>query len=144
ANLAATAAVILALIGIYLLFILPTQWVYLARVRHPAGIGKRIVQVSDIHVEKLNITHDRLCRMIAGEQPDYIFLTGDFTEKHRHLPKVDRLLTKLKTIPAPIYAVLGNHDYRMGDEAAALLELFRAHDIPVLRNESVRLDGFTL
>lgn len=136
--------IIIGLIVIYFLFVFPTQWVYVDRVREPAGIGKRIVQVSDIHVEKLNVPPEKLCRLIAEERPDCIVLTGDFTEKRRHLPKVDRFLSMLKTVPAPIFAVLGNHDYRLEHDLDALLQLFRAHGIPVLRNESVRLDGFTI
>jgi len=135
---------IIGVLILYFLFIFPTQWVRVDRVRAPVGIGRRIVQVSDIHVEKLNVPLQRLRRLIADERPDLIVLTGDFTQKRRHLRKVERFLDMLKTIPVPIYAVLGNHDYRLGPDLGALLALFRDRGIPVLRNEAVRLSGFTL
>jgi predicted MPP superfamily phosphohydrolase len=136
--------VILTLFLLYLLFILPAQWVHIARVRHPIGLGKRIVQVSDLHVEKLRVSPERLREMIARENPDYVFLTGDYTEKLRHVPKVDRYLRKITSIGVPVYAVLGNHDYRLASDVKVLFDLFKRHRIPVLRNESMKLPGFTL
>ena len=128
----------------YVSFVLPTQWVFVSRVRVPLGLGKRIVQVSDLHVEKLRVSPERLRRMIARERPDYIFLTGDYTQRLRHVPKVDAYLGAVLDVGVPVYAVFGNHDYRLKLDVGMLFRLFRERGIPVLRNESVRLDGFTL
>lgn len=141
-----TAALIAigALIFIYFAFIFPTQWVHVARIRVPLGLGKRIVQVSDLHVEKLRVSPERLRRLVEREKPDYLFLTGDYTERLRHVPKVEVYLRELLQLGVPMYAVFGNHDYRLKKDVAVLFELFERLQIPVLRNESVELDGFTL
>lgn len=128
----------------YFAFILPTQWVRVARVRADVGIGRRVVQVSDLHVEKLRVSETRLRRLIERERPDYIFLTGDYTERRRHIPKVDRYLGELQKIGVPLYAVFGNHDYRLGEHVEELLDVFRRRGVPVLRNSSLEVDGFTL
>ncbi|HZG57610.1 metallophosphoesterase [Paenibacillus sp.] len=136
--------VVLSIVIVYLCFILPTQWVRVVRIRAPLGLGKRIVQVSDLHVEKLRVSPERLRRLIERERPDYIFLTGDFTQRLRHVPKVDAYLRAMLAVGVPVYAVFGNHDYRLKERVTALFDLFRARGIPVLRNESLALDGFTL
>jgi len=138
------ALVLSWLLAIYLFLILPTQWVKIERVRYPLGIGKRIVQISDLHVEKLRVSPLRLRRMIERERPDYIFLTGDYTQREWHIPKVDAYLQEILRVGVPVFAVLGNHDYRLRYCVSMLLGVFERRGIPVLRNESVRLDGFTL
>jgi uncharacterized protein len=134
----------LAAAVLYAAFILPTQWVKVERVRHPLGLNKKAVQISDVHVERLRVSPQRLARWILEQRPDYIFLTGDYTQKLRHLGKVDSYLTAISETGVPAYAVLGNHDHRLGGSLSAMLELFRRRGIPVLRNESIPLDGFHL
>lgn len=135
---------IVLVIAVYLLFILPAQWVKIERIRHSIGIGRRIVQISDLHAEKNRVSPERLRSLAEREKPDYIFLTGDYTQRVRHLPLVDRYLEELLQIGVPVYAVLGNHDYRLKEEVDQLIELFQRREIRLLRNEWVRLDGFTL
>lgn len=128
----------------YLLLIFPTQWVKIERVRHSIGIGRRIVQISDLHVERLRVSPERLRVLVERERPEYIFLTGDYTQRLRYIPLVDTYISELVKIGVPIYAVLGNHDYRLKDNVDVLLDVFRRWAIPVLHNESLKLDGFTL
>ena len=136
--------VLLLLFATYLLFVVPTQWVKIERVRHPLGLNKRIFQISDLHVERLRVSPQRLRRIIEQERPDYIFLTGDYTQRVWHVPKVDAYLQEIASVGVPVFAVLGNHDYRLQYFVSILLQAFRRRGIPVLHNESVRLDGFTL
>jgi len=142
------AAAIWGFIGLailsYFAFIFPTQWVYVSRVVFPLGLGVRVVQLSDVHVEKLRVSPERLRRLVERERPDYIFLTGDYTQRLRHVPEVDVYLQEILKIGVPVYAVFGNHDYRLKRDVSALFDVFRERGIPVLRNEAIALTGFTL
>ncbi len=137
---AATAA---SAVAGYALFIWPTQWVKIETVRFPLGIGKRILQISDLHVDMLRVSPRRLEGIISSAAPDYIMLTGDYTFDPRRLPKLARYLEAIAGGGVPAYAVLGNHDYvlpRIGE----LIALFSRHGIRVLRNESAELPEFRL
>lgn len=131
--------------AIYFLFIFPTQWLKVERNKYPCGLGIRALHISDVHVEKLRIRPGRLKRLIETEKPDYIFLTGDFTEKPRYLTKVKRFAQAISSTGIPAFAVLGNHDHRLNP--AALQELIRIleHEgIQVLRNRSIAAEGFQI
>ncbi len=133
-------------IGVWCLFLLaivPTMWLKVERVRCPVGINRKLLQISDLHVEMLRISAARIAQIIAHEKPDYIMLTGDFTRKLRYLPKVEAYLTELKACGVPMYAVLGNHDYKMRSPEP-LISLLERCGVRVMRNESVQLEGFQL
>ncbi|WP_199620348.1 metallophosphoesterase [Paenibacillus alkalitolerans] len=128
----------------YAVFIVPTQWVKIERVSYPIGLNKRVLQISDLHVEKLRISPGRLKRIILEVKPDYIFLTGDYTMRLGYLGKVASYLRVVKDTGIPAYAVLGNHDYRLKGHLSKLLHLFSENGIRVLRNESADLGDFRL
>lgn len=128
---------------IYFFFIFPTQWLKIEHVHHTMGMNKRILQISDLHVDRLRISSERLKESIEALKPDYIFLTGDFTYRARFLPRVNHYLKVITDSGIPVYAVLGNHDYQL-PRLNRLLELFKANGIPVLRNESLSLPEFDL
>jgi predicted MPP superfamily phosphohydrolase len=130
-----TVAVILLIIAYYFFLILPTQWLKIERIHYPCGLGIRVLQISDIHVEKLRISHKRLSRLIQEENPDYIFLTGDYTEKSRYLPKVARYAQAISSAQIPVFAVLGNHDHRLKpDMLNRLIRILEKEGIKVLNN----------
>ncbi len=128
----------------YGFLIVPTQWLKLERIRHPIGLNKKILQISDIHVEKLRISPRRLERTIREEAPDWISLTGDFTRKTWYLPRLEPYLKVISAAGVPVYAVLGNHDYKMKSGMNRLLELLSRYGITLLRNEALRLPDCTL
>lgn len=129
----------------YVLLVLPTQWVRVHRVEHPLGIGRRFVQLSDLHVERLRVGPERLGRLLRRLQPDAVVLTGDYTEYSRHLDKVERYMRTVSDLGVPMYAVLGNHDYRLGREVPKLIDVLERSGAAVLTNRSVSLaDGCRL
>lgn len=129
----------------YFLFIFPTQWLKVERVCYPCGLGIRILQISDLHVEKLRIGPERLKRLIRNEKPDYIFLTGDYTQKPKHLSKVQRYAHAIVSPGIPVFAVLGNHDHRLSPAALdRLIQILEKAGIQVLNNRSVDTDGFQI
>ena len=131
------------LVGLYLLFVLPTQWLKIERVRYPLGLNCKILQISDIHVERLRISPEKLAEVIARESPDYIFLTGDFTKRDAYLRRLERYFAVFRDSSRPIYAVLGNHDYRLSS-LDTLLAIMRRHGVTLLKNESVSTGDFQL
>ena len=75
------------------------------------GSGLRIVQVSDLHLERLTRRERELPAMIAGLNPDLIVLTGDFLSTSynrdpRALADLRALLEQFQA-PAGVYAVWG-------------------------------------
>ncbi|MFC0213222.1 metallophosphoesterase [Paenibacillus chartarius] len=127
----------------YLLLILPTKWLKVERVRLPLGLQVKILQLSDLHIEKLRIRPERIAALIQSEHPDMVVVTGDFTQKSIYLPKLRPYLQVLQESNVPVYAVLGNHDHHMR-KLQPLLQMLQKHGIRVLRNENVRLDRFQL
>lgn len=136
--------IFLATLG-YFLLIFPTQWLKIERIQHHCGIGIRILQISDLHVEKNRISPRRLNRLIREENPDYIFLTGDYTEKPRYLARVERYIEAISSVGIPVYAVFGNHDHRLKpDKLKQLVRIFESKGIHLLSNEVIRIEGFQI
>ncbi|MHA7964362.1 metallophosphoesterase [Paenibacillus sp. CAU 1782] len=135
---AASAAVLL-----YLLLIFPTQWLKVEQVDYPLGLGKRILQISDLHVDMLRISPKALRRVIQAAAPDYIFLTGDYTYRQEYLPKLARYLEIIMSARVPVYAVLGNHDHEL-PRLRKLADLLESSGVVLLRNAMVDLPDFQL
>ncbi|MBD0379236.1 metallophosphoesterase [Paenibacillus sedimenti] len=136
-------SILILILIFYISFILPTQWLKIERVKHPLNLSLKILQISDLHVERLRISPSRITTIIHNEKPDYIFLTGDFTKIRKSLNKLEKYLRALTICNVPIYCVLGNHDYQQKN-VMDLIKMLRRYGLHVLRNESVYLDPFEL
>jgi predicted MPP superfamily phosphohydrolase len=103
--------------------------------------GLRVVQISDIH-HGLFLPKEWLSDAVQQANrlnPDIIALTGDFvTYSRRHINPAAEILGRLRARYG-VFAVLGNHDFRV-DADAVTLALRRQH-IDVLRNRHISL-GF--
>lgn len=101
--------------------------------------GLRIVQISDIH-HGLFLPKEWLSeavRVANRLNPDIIALTGDFvTYSRRMIGPAAELLGRLRARYG-VYAVLGNHDFRV--DADAVAQALRRQRIDVLRNRHVTL-----
>ena len=79
--------------------------------------GYRIVQISDIHVDKRTKIQylNRIFRTVNQQKPDLIAITGDFVTRRQiqFLPKLKTTLGQLSDSHKTV-AVLGNHDYWAG------------------------------
>lgn len=89
----------------------------------------KILQLSDIHINHLKVSPNRVKSVIDREKPDIVVITGDFIERKRHLPKFIRFLDELGDIGIA-YVCLGNHDY----------EAFK-RDLPGLQNYMQALEN---
>lgn len=83
----------------------------------------RLAWLTDIHLDFLEVPQvQAFTRLVAGERPDAVLLTGDITiaellEEH--------LLGLAESWQVPIYFVLGNHDF-YGSSISAVRESARA------------------
>ncbi len=101
--------------------------------------GLRVVQISDIH-HGLFLSKEWLSEAVRQANrlnPDVIALTGDFvTYSRRNIGPAAELLGRLRARYG-VFAVLGNHDFRVDADAITLA--LRRHRIDVLRNRHVTL-----
>lgn len=69
----------------------------------------RIVHISDLHSERRPRLEERLPQVVAEQEPDIIFFTGDALNTPGGLPVLRTCLARLARI-APTFAVKGNWD----------------------------------
>ncbi|MBI4466308.1 MAG: metallophosphoesterase [Acidobacteria bacterium] len=114
------------------------QPIYLSRLSADFS-GLRLVQLSDIHhglYTRLDEV-ERAVELANRLEPDLVALTGDFvTNSPNYIAPVARALGRLRA-GLGCFAVLGNHDHRVGANRVAWA--LEAHGIEVLRNRHVRL-----
>src|SRR5579875_3613757 len=127
----------------YICFILLTQWLKLEIISVPLGLNKKILHLSDLHVEKLRISPKKIETIIQKEAPDFIVLTGDFMRRNRSISLLEPYLTVIQKSNVPAYAILGNHDYLV-KPVTVCIDLLKKYDITVLRNEWLDLEQFVL
>lgn len=118
----------------------------------PALVGRRLVQVSDLHVGPV-VDNDYLrgvLRGLAALEPDYLVVTGDFMTSRRaeSIPLTLRTLREAPIADVPTFAALGNHDYsdsfRDRGVADRLADGLRTLGVRVLRNDSTEIDGLQI
>ena len=137
-------------VSIWALLIEPRRLVVrrvtIASPRWPTGRpALRIALVSDLHAGGPHVDASVVARLVERlnrEEPDLVLLLGDFVDHevmggdHEPPEAVARALGGLGA-PLGVFAVLGNHDWRVGGErVAAALE---AAGIGVLENEAAPL-----
>ena len=136
-------------IGLYGFYVEPFH-LTVNRIEVPVkGLQKnvRIVQLSDIHVERTTKREKKLPALVASLNPDMIVLTGDYVnESYTNIPEtIADLRTLIDQLDAPIgiYAVNGNVE-----TPSRLKELMQDLDVTVLDNQVLRLpeisDNFVL
>ncbi|MBT5816898.1 MAG: hypothetical protein HOI25_01000 [Proteobacteria bacterium] len=76
--------------------------------------GVRIAFLSDLHFRKCSLKRvHRIVTVTVGAEPDLIILGGDYIESAGCLPLLRDFASTL-TKHAPVFAIAGNHDYRIG------------------------------
>lgn len=118
----------------------------------PGLIGKRIVQISDIHAGP--VVDQRwlldVLEQVAELEPDLIALTGDFMTclGEESIPKALEAIDALPRAPLGNFAVMGNHDYGRGFRqhriADKLCNEFQRRQIRVLSNEVADIEGLQI
>jgi predicted MPP superfamily phosphohydrolase len=119
----------------------------------PPGLsGKRLVQISDIHVgtvvNEAYITD--AMRRVSALAPDVLVITGDFMtcSGPEQVPRVMRVLSQLAPGKLATVGILGNHDYgrKWSSVAAAtaLTDAVRGRGITLLRNQVTDVAGLQI
>ncbi len=104
----------------------------------PPGARVRLVQVSDLHVERVTRREERLLREVEALNADYVLLTGDYLNfsyvgEPRAMDECRRVLARLKA-GGGVYAIRGTHQV---DPNAVTEALFAGLPIRWLRSEHV-------
>jgi uncharacterized protein len=101
----------------------------------------KILHLSDIHIEKLSVTPEKVIKMVKGHTFDLIALTGDYLDRVKSIDRFLIFLKELTRIPNRhgIYAVWGNHDWVIADELPRLKEEMERLGVHVLSNESRKI-----
>ncbi|HET7121274.1 MAG TPA: metallophosphoesterase [Solirubrobacterales bacterium] len=94
------------------------------------GRRLRIAATGDIHCRDSN--REAVVASFAGldERTELVLVAGDLTS-HGRLDEAEILCEAAAATPAPVYAVLGNHDWH-NDEAEAILERLTAGGVTML------------
>ncbi len=118
----------------------------------PALVGKRLVQISDLHVSRV-VSYAYLQHALAQAaelKPDIVMVTGDLMTA-MHLEQVEpvvALLRQLNPDHCAIYAVPGNHDYgafcREVGQVEGLSRAMKRVGIRLLRNEITEYEGLQI
>ena len=77
---------------------------------YPAQVTRRIAHISDLHFGRIDpVVVEGLAHSLQAAKPDLIVASGDFTQRARH-SEFAAARAFLDGMPAPVFAVPGNHD----------------------------------
>ena len=95
----------------------------------------KIIQISDLHFNKLRYFHKSIAKKINSLKPDLIFITGDSVDK---TDKIDSLNEFLELIDKSIqkYAITGNWEYWGNVDLTKLKNVFSKNNCELLINEN--------
>lgn len=101
----------------------------------------RIAATGDIHCRESNREAVIASFAALGDDVDLVLIAGDLTS-HGTLEEAEILCEAAAATAAPIYAVLGNHDWH-SDEAEAILERLQDGGVEMLDRRAVtcQVDG---
>lgn len=107
------------------------------------GLKKRIVQISDTHVDTSIYDMNLLVDLVKKLNPDLIVHTGDLLTRISGVHEVLNLLEKLSKI-TETFVVFGNHDIWSGlnRNEIFLKKLMKMENVYLLVNASLHHDGF--
>lgn len=120
--------------------------------KFPKLRGLKIAQISDLHYGPTNKNSgffNKAIDMILEENPDLIFLTGDYYQwDPQYMEELPKILSRLKA-PLGVFGVFGNHDYGACYPGTPycdpfdhnnLKSHFGANEIAILTNEALQLE----
>src|SRR6185295_7252438 len=82
----------------------------------------RFVQVSDLHLQRVNAHAQQIAEEVNRQAPDFVVITGDSIDRPNHLGELGDLLD-LFTASTPKYAILGNWEYQCFADLPALAKV---------------------
>ena len=107
--------------------------------RIPAAFDHfKIAVISDLHNAEFGTDNSHLMKLIEGEAPDMIAVTGDLIDSSRTDIGIAKELIDQITDIAPCYYVTGNHEAWIGAEYQELEDMLLNKGIIVLHDETVK------
>lgn len=99
----------------------------------------RILHISDLHLENISVSPEKLYESVKEHAIDLIAVTGDFLDRKRSIPKLIPYLEVLNKLNPSCgsYAVFGNHDYVLQDRYfEQLKDVLNDYGLKTLQNEN--------
>jgi len=111
------------------------------------GFKAKIVLISDLHIGAYNSTRflERIVEKVNSiEDVDFVVIAGDIT--YYPIGDLDTLLSPLKKLQRPTYAVLGNHDSQAPgpDIEEELKEALEKNNVIFLKNEDIYIEDLDI
>lgn len=111
----------------------------------------RIVHLSDLHNTEFGTGNRDLLALIAGQQPDLIFLSGDMVTGSQKDTQIAMDLAEQLVQIAPVYASIGNHEQvhqkNFGSDLTGMLEhrgvrvLEYTYEDVTVKDQQLRIGG---
>lgn len=93
----------------------------------------KLLQLSDLHLNKISWRHQKLIRQINELKPDLLTITGDAIDKAENLHLLDQFLQQIDSSISKV-AILGNWEYWGKVDMDALNALYQRHNGILLVN----------
>jgi len=107
------------------------------------GIGKRIIQFSDLHYKGDLDYGQKIIALINNKNPDLVFFTGDLVER-KSREHLEEALGFIRKIESPVYGVPGNHDPTDSASITEYIDAFRHTGGKFLINERMDFESFVI
>jgi predicted MPP superfamily phosphohydrolase len=81
--------------------------------------------------------------LLRNEKPDVVLLGGDYLnyQHPQQQARLSKFAERVRSLGVPAATVLGNHDFSCR-QTPAIIRAFERHDLRVLQNETLDLNGF--
>lgn len=105
--------------------------------------GLKIAHLSDIHINMLYVSTQRLLAMLLQINPDIVIMSGDYIETQKNIPKFIELLKEISK-HYPVYLSFGNHDHKAlnynKEKTASFINNLQDTGATVLLNSNIRIN----
>lgn len=95
----------------------------------------KIIQISDLHFDKLRYFHKSIAKSINSKKPDLLFITGDSLDKRENTKALNEFL-ELIDHSTQKYAITGNWEYWGNVNLDELKNVYEANNCELLINEN--------
>jgi hypothetical protein len=95
----------------------------------------KIIQISDLHFDKLRYFHKSIAKKINSKKPDLIFITGDSLDKPNNTEALNQFLELIDN-SIQKYAITGNWEYWGNVDLTELKQVYEANNCQLLINEN--------
>lgn len=95
----------------------------------------KIIQLSDLHIDKFRSIHKSIARKINKLNPDLLVITGDSVDKTENIKSLDVFLNLIEH-SIKKYAILGNWEYWGNVDLNALKTTYKNNNCELLINEN--------